>query len=68
MRIPKFACIALLGTAALPFAIRAAVPVSDKASNITPENTHSTIAPGAGHADQGGASRPGVRWPRVQRS
>lgn len=45
MRIPKLACIVLLGTVALPFVACAAVPVSDKASNITPENTHSTIAP-----------------------
>jgi hypothetical protein len=46
MRIPKLlACIALLGTVALPFAACAAVPVSDKATNITSENTRSTIVP-----------------------
>jgi hypothetical protein len=45
MRTPELACIILLGTAALPFAACAAVPVSDKASNITPKNIRSTIAP-----------------------
>jgi hypothetical protein len=45
MRILALGCIVLLGTAAVPYAACAAVPVSNAASNITPADTRSTIAP-----------------------
>jgi len=45
MRFSSIPCIALFGAMALPAAVYAAVPISDKASNITQDDTHSLIAP-----------------------
>jgi len=45
MRVAVLACISLLGAVALPLSAYSAVPVSDEASNILPDDTRSTIAP-----------------------
>jgi hypothetical protein len=45
MRFSSIPSIALFGAIALPAAVYAAVPISDKASNITQDDTHSLIAP-----------------------
>ena len=45
MRVAVLACISLLGTVALPLSAYSAVPVSNKASNVLPDDTRSTIAP-----------------------
>ena len=45
MRVAVLACISLLGAVALPLSAYSAVPVSNEASNILPDDTRSTIAP-----------------------
>jgi hypothetical protein len=45
MCFSSITCVALFGAMALPAAVYAAVPISDKASNITQDDTHSLIAP-----------------------
>ena len=44
-RFPTAICFVLFGAIMLPVAAYASVPISYKASNITPDNTHSVIAP-----------------------
>lgn len=58
MRIPALGCIVLLGTAAMPYAACVAVPVSNTASNVTPVNTRSTIAPALPVPPVGDDARP----------
>src|ERR1700733_7180016 len=45
MRVAVLACISLLSAVALPLSAYSAVPVSNEASNILPDDTRSTIAP-----------------------
>lgn len=58
MHYLELTCIVLLGTTASPFAAYAAVPLSEKASNIMPENTRSTIAPALPVPPAGDDARP----------
>jgi hypothetical protein len=58
MRIPALGCIVLLGTATLPYTVYAGVPVSTTASNITPADTRSTIAPALPAPPVGDDARP----------